>query len=111
MSVPAPLTLQELPVSDWSPTVMGFPMSAHDHPAGQAEADGAGSGTAPGPLTDTPLKVSVASDPAASELAATPARTAAGMGTTQLVPGTRVKRAPSLEVAAWNLSPRRCSSR
>src|ERR1700737_2865976 len=111
MSVPAAVSVQEPPVSDWSPTVMGLPMSAQDHPVAQAEADGAGSGTAAGPLTDTPLKVSVASDPAASELAATPARTAAGMGTTKLVPGTSVKRAPSLEVAAWNLSPRRCSSR
>src|SRR6267378_3106902 len=111
MSVPAPLTVQELPVSDWSPTVMGLPTSAQDHPAGQDEADGAGSGTAPGPLTDTPLKVAVARDPLASELAAIPASTAAGMVTTKLVPGTSVNRAPSLEVAAWNPSPRRCTSR
>src|SRR5215813_11150383 len=57
MSAPEPATVHPPPLSDWSPTSAGLPMSAQLQPAGQGEAGGKGRGTTEGTPRATPLIV------------------------------------------------------
>src|SRR5437588_3816612 len=107
MPPPAPFTVQVPDDSDWSPTGAGLPMSPHDQPAGQGEAEAGRANVTVGAPIVTAEAEALAEVPWEPELTASPARLAAGSARVALLPGTSVNVAPSVEVAAWKLSPTR----
>src|SRR5260370_33768225 len=85
MSLPLPCTVQVPPLRDWLPAMLGYPISAQLQLAGQGADE-----KALGDPVATAAYVAVSRLPALSELLASPAMNAVGMGTITVLPSTCV---------------------